>query len=304
MVDTPASRVQEETLFKPEIDCVVATRSEIGESPFWDVLDGILWWVDILPGLIHRYDPETGENQTVEFGEPVGSVAPRSSGGLVVAAKSGFHFLDPDTGKRNAITDPEADIPENRFNDGITDPKGRFWAGTMRDGNPQGRVGRFYRLDREGRCRSFFDPVFTSNGLAFSPDGRKLYFADSGRSVRTVFSAEYDPDTGVPGAPRVFFDTRSVQGRPDGGTVDADGCYWMAAVEGSQLVRLTPDGRVDRTVEMPVKKPTKPMFGGSRLETLFVTSIGRDGVAGSMAGNLFAVTGLGVTGVAQSRFGG
>ncbi len=287
----------------PEIECVVPSRSEVGESPFWDVQDRVLWWVDIPAGLIHRYDPATAENRTVVFGEPVGCIAPRRSGGLVVAAKSGFHLLDPDSGIREAITDPEADLADNRFNDGVTDPNGRLWAGTMKDGFPRERTGRFYRLDPNRCCVSFFNPAFTTNGLAFSPDGRVMYFSDSGPSVRTVFSADYDPGTGVPGVPRVFFDTRAVKGRPDGGTVDADGCYWMAGVEGGELVRVTPAGRVDRIVEMPVRKPSKPMFGGPRLETMFVTSIG-SGESGSMAGNLFAVSGLGVTGIPQTRFGG
>ena len=289
---------------RPDIECVVASRSRVGESPFWDVRDRVLWWVDIPEGLIHRYDPATGGNRTVAFGEPVGYIAPRRSGGLVVAAKSGFHLLDPQTGAREAITDPEADLPENRFNDGGTDPKGRLWAGTMKMGSPSERKGRFYRLDPDRRCVSFFDPVFTTNGLTFSPDGRVIYFSDSDPSVRTIFSAGYDPDTGTPGEPRVFFDTRAVKGRPDGGTVDADGCYWMAGADGGQVVRLTPDGRVDRIVEMPVLKPSKPMFGGSRLETLFVTSIGTGAESGSMAGNLFAVTGLGTTGIPQTHFGG
>ena len=289
---------------KPEIDCVVPRRSEVGESPFWDTQDSVLWWVDIPQGLIHRYDPETGENRTIEFGEPVGCVAPRVSGGLVVAAKTGFHFLDPDTGVREAITDPEAHIPGNRFNDGITDPEGRLWAGTMKDGISRERLGRFYRLDQDQGCVPFFDPVYTTNGLAFSPDGQTLYFSDSGPSVRTVFSAEYDLETGTPGATQVFFDTRDVMGRPDGGTVDADGCYWMAGVGGGQLVRLTPAGTVDRIVDMPVEKPSEPMFGGSRLDILFVTSIGRDADPGTDAGSLFAITGLGVTGVPQARFAG
>ena len=166
-----------------------------------------------------------------------------------------------------------------RLNDGITDPEGRLWAGTMKDGIPRERLGRFYRLDLDKGCVPFFDPVCTTNGLAFSPDGQTRYFSDSGPSVRRVFSAEYDSEEGTPGATQVFFDTREVMGRPDGGTVD-------------------------RIVEMPVKKPSKPMFGGSRLDILFVTSIGRDADPGTDAGSLFAITGLGVSGVPQARFAG
>jgi sugar lactone lactonase YvrE len=99
-----------------------------------------------------------------------------------------------------------------------------------------------------------------------------------------------------------------VEGRPDGGTVDADGCYWMAGVGGWQLLRLTPKGAIDRLVDLPVERPSKPMFGGSKLDTLYVTSIGTGLTPGTetrqlQAGGLFAVTHLGVTGIPQTRFG-
>ena len=160
---------------------------------------------------------------------------------------------------------------------------------------------------RTGRWTRHFDPVFTTNGMCFSPDGRTMYLSDSNPGVRTIWACDYDTDTGTPTNRRVFFDTREVAGRPDGGTVDADGCYWMAGVGGWQLVRITPQGKVDRIVEMPVEKPTKPMFGGPRLDTLFVTSIGmgmEDDPKQPLAGSLFSITGLGVTGVPQPRFAG
>lgn len=136
-----------------------------------------------------------------------------------------------------------------------------------------------------------------------------MYFSDSNSDVRTIWSSEYDTGTGVPGKPEVYFDTRSVAGRPDGGTVDADGCYWQAGVGGWQLYRISPGGEVLRTVDVPIEKPTKPMFGGPGLDMLFVTSIG-DGLSSGTehlqpdAGGLFAITGLGVKGVPQTRFAG
>ena len=293
---------------KPSVDVAVASRSKLGEGAVWDVADAALWWVDIKAGLIHRFDPETGQNAGYDFGEPVGCLSRRDAGGLIVAAESGFHLFDPETGRREALADPEADLAGNRFNDGATDSRGRFWAGTMRDdGSPPERRGSFYRFDPDRSVSRHLDTVFTTNGLAFSPDGRTLYFSDSNAGVRTIWAADYDVDTGMPSNVRVFFDTRAVAGRPDGGTVDADGCYWMAGVGGWQVVRITPAGKVDRIVEVPVEKPTKPMFGGARLDTLFVTSIGMGleadpGQPG--AGNLFAITGLGVTGIPQNRFAG
>ena len=289
------------------IECVVPSKSKVGEGAVWDDRGQVLWWVDIGPGLIHRYDPASGRNATFDYGEPVGCLAVRETGGLVVAARSGFYLYDPDNGTRTLLSDPESDRPGNRFNDGTTDLQGRFWAGTMKDGGGPEPVGRFYRLDADHSVTPWKDGFFTTNGLAFSPDGRTMYFSDSNPSVRTIWACDYDTGTGTPGPARVFFDTSAVPGRPDGGTVDADGCYWQAGVSGWQLYRITPDGRVDMTIDMPVERPSKPMFGGANLDVLFVTSLGignENDPAQPEAGSLFAITGLGVQGVNQARFRG
>jgi len=289
------------------IECVTSTRSQLGEGAVWDVEDACLWWVDITGGLIHRFDPETGVDESFDFGEPVGCLARRRGTGLVVAAKSGFHVFDPDTGVLAFLSDPEARLPDNRFNDGATDMQGRFWAGTMKDGGDPERQGSFYRLDPDLSVTRWRGEIFTTNGLAFAPDGKTMYFSDSNPDVRTIWAADYDPESGTPGEPRVFFDTRWVAGRPDGGTVDADGCYWQAGISGWQIYRITPDGRLDRTVDLPVEKPTKPMFGGAGLDTLYFTSLSQGldpNRAQPEAGGLFAITGLGATGVPQMRFAG
>lgn len=289
------------------VECVADTRSLLGEGAVWDVEDARLWWVDIKGGLIHRFDPVTGQNEAFDFGEQVGCLARRATGGLMLATQSGFWSFDPETGARAQITDPEAHLPGNRFNDGTTDLQGRFWAGTMKDGGTPVRAGSFYRMDLDLSVTLWQGGIFTANGLAFSPDGRKMYFSDSNVDVRTIWVADYDTDTGTPHNAQVFFDTRAVAGRPDGGTVDADGCYWMAGVSGWQVYRITPDGKLDLTIDMPVERPSKPMFGGAGLDTLYVTSIG-SGLATDrpqpQAGSLFAITGLGVTGLPQTRFAG
>ena len=290
-----------------QIECVVSSRSQVGEGALWDDRTNVLWWVDIPAGLIHCYDPATRENTTIDYGEPVGCMALRDAGGLVLATKSGFWFYDPKTDARKAISDPEAHLEHNRFNDGATDAQGRFWAGTMKDGGTPEPLGRFYCLDKDLSVRPWIGDINTTNGLAFSPDGATMYFSDSNKAVRTIWSAPYDTVTGTPGEPKVFFDTRAVPGRPDGGTVDAEGCYWQAGIDGWQLYRISPEGDVIQTVDMPVERPSRPMWGGENLDILFVTSLGvglSEGSDQPEAGSLFAVTGLGHKGLPQTRFQG
>ena len=292
-----------------EISTIVAGAERLGEGAVWDTEDQRLWWVDILGGLIHCYNPEDNSNQSFAFGEPVGCIARRENGGLVVAAKSGFWFFDPLTGQKTQITDPEADVPENRFNDGTVDPAGRFWAGTMKDGGEPKQQGKFYLLDTDLTLTKMDKLVYTTNGLAFSPDGNTMYFSDSNNLTRTIWSCSYDSANGLTGKIETFFDTSQVAGRPDGGTVDAEGCYWMAGVSGWQIYRISQQGELLFTLDVPVEKPTKPMFGGKNLDILYLTSIGFGLTAGSEAkqpdaGGLFAITGLGITGLAQTRFKG
>ncbi len=288
-----------------KITCVAPTRSTVGEGAVWDDCENVLWWVDIPAGIVYRYDPATGENRAHEVGEPVGCLALREAGGMVLATKSGFWFWDPETGEKTAIHDPEAHLPENRFNDGTTDGQGRFWAGTMKDGgDPQAR-GTFYRLDPDLTVTAWRGGIWTTNGLAFSPDGKTMYHSDSNARVRTIYACDYDGETGTPGAVQVFRDTNGLPGRPDGGTVDAEGCYWQAGIEGWQLYRYSPEGAVILTVDMPIEKPSKPMFGGEKLDVLYVTSLGvPDDPKQPEAGSLFSVEGLGIRGVPQTRFAG
>lgn len=290
------------------IDVAVDSRSRLGEGAVWDVEDQALWWVDIKGHLVHRYDPVTGENAGYDVGEPVGCVARRAGrDGLVIATESGFYLFDPATGEKQAVHDPEPELTGNRFNDGTTDRQGRFWAGTMRDDGTVEQRGTFYRLDPDLSCHTMIPGFFTTNGAAFSPDGKQMFVAESNRDVRSIWRYDYDRDTGTPHDRTLYFDSRVVDGRPDGGTVDVDGCYWMAGVGGWQVVRITPEGKVDQVIEVPVEKPTKPMWGGAGLDTLFVTSLSLgldENRPQPHAGSLFAITGLGTSGVPETRFAG
>lgn len=290
------------------IECVVDSHSQVGEGAVWDDRAQVLWWVDIPAGLIHRYNPATRENTTIDYGEPVGCLAVREQGGLLLATQTGFWFYDPESGKKQQIADPESHLPYNRFNDGTTDAQGRFWAGTMKDGgDSKEAVGRFYRLDPDLTVTAWRDQFFTTNGSAFSNDGKTFYFSDSDKSVRTIWASDYDQTSGMPGEPRVFFDTNAVDGRPDGGTVDSEGCYWQAGVSGWQIYRISAEGQLLTAINLPIERPSKPMFGGRDLDVLFFTSIGLGLTEGShqpQAGGLFAITGLGVKGISQTRFAG
>ncbi|MDQ2694792.1 MAG: SMP-30/gluconolactonase/LRE family protein, partial [Pseudomonadota bacterium] len=266
----------------------------LGEGALWSAAEQALYWVDITRPTLNRFDPASGVNTSWPMPSPIGCFALCPQGGAVVALCEGFHHFDLRTGALRLIADPEPHKPGNRFNDGTVDPRGRFWAGTMPIAGPgEAPEGGLYCLDLDGGVRQAEGAFWIQNGLAFSPDGRTMYVSDSYAPIRTIWAFDYDPDSGVPANRRLFFDTRSVAGRPDGAAMDADGCYWMAGVGGWQLVRLTPQGQVDRIIPMPVEKPTKIAFGGRNLDIMYVTSIGQGAdpadPAQREAGNLFAV---------------
>lgn len=286
-------------------DCVLDIRAKVGEGAVWDDRDQALWWVDIESPTLNRFEPATGANRAWTLPRRIGCFAPREAGGHVLAMHDGFFFFDTGSGRLEPIADPEAHLPDNRFNDGAVDPRGRLVAGTMPMG-PREPVAAIYRLWPGGRWDRLWGDMIVSNGMTFSPDGRIFYFADTEQSRRTIWACDYDADSGATGSRRVFVDTHGRPGRPDGGTVDADGCYWMAGVGGWELVRFTPRGEVDRVIAMPVERPTKIAFGGSGLDTLYVTSIGtpQPDPQQPQAGGLFALRVPGVQGLPTWRFAG
>ena len=290
-----------------QVDCILDAQAAVGESPLWCDRTNRLYWVDISGCKIHRTDPLTGHDEAWPTEGEVGCLALREEGGLLAAGRQGYWFFHPDGQVTHRLHDPEEDKPQNRFNDGCCDTAGRFWAGTMQMGEPAPK-GSLYVLDKDRRSRFFLDGFFTPNGLAFSLDGRLMYASDSNPAVQTIWIWDYDAADGVATNRRVFMTTHDLAGRPDGGAVDADGCYWMAGVGGWQLVRFTPDGRVDREIGMPCEKPTKIAFGGPNLDTMYVTSIGKGLSPGTEhrqpnAGGVFAVD-AGVPGPRANRFGG
>ncbi|MGF7160853.1 sugar lactone lactonase YvrE [Rhodoligotrophos appendicifer] len=287
-----------------DVDCVLDIRAELGECPVWSEPEQALYWVDIYAGRLNRFDPSTGENRVWTLPEPIGSFALCEGGGVLLALKSGLWRYDLETGTLAALASPESHLPKNRLNDGRCDAQGRFWVGSMEDPvDPARPMGTLYRVGRDFACTSVADGFFVSNGLAFSPDGRTLYHSDSYPAVRTVWAWDLDPDDGAVSNRRVFVDTKGMAGRPDGAAVDADGCYWMAANDGWEIIRFTPLGAIDRRIALPVAKPSMLAFGGPRLDVIYVTSIrpstGLDDQP--QAGSLFAVQ-AGVTGLPEPLY--
>lgn len=275
--------------------CVVETQAFLGEGPVWNEAEKRLDWVDILAPALHRSDPASGADRVVELGELVGAIAHCSTGGLVLATQSGFTLFDPDTGVSTPLVDPEADKPNNRFNDGKCDSRGRFWAGTMDMGVAPG-AGSLYRLDRDGSVHCLERGIGISNGLGWSPDDRRMYFTDS--LARTIFVYDFDAESGTIANRRVFAQTLDHMGVPDGLTVDAEGYVWSAQWDGWQLIRFDPEGRIDQTVSLPVPRPTSCTFGGPNRETLYVTSArirlsAQQLAEAPLSGSVFAIDGCG-----------
>jgi L-arabinonolactonase len=288
--------------------CVLPAAAQLGECPTWSPSEGLLYWVDIDGRAVHRFDPVTGQDeQRATPGRPGSIALTGSRGQLLVALEHRLTFLDWPSGAIEDWLELEPDGLGTRLNDGRCDPTGRFWVGSMTDKaarNP-GR-GTLYRIDPDGTVEAFKTDIGVSNALAFSPDGRTMYFADTHRDV--VWAYDYDASSGTPSRERVFLDFADLPGRPDGACVDADGCYWIACVYGSAVLRFRPDGRIDRRVRLSAPKPTMPAFGGASMTTLFVTTIGGGGShdidpAYPDAGGIFALE-TDVLGLPETPFGG
>lgn len=286
-----------------QVEVAARGADRLGECPLWDERERMLWWVDSRWPALKRFDPATGAVMMQVLPEVVGSIALRVQGGLLAATKSGLHLLDGSGGALEPRANPEAHLPENRFNDGRCDRAGRFWAGTMCDAR-RDPTGSLYRFDADFACTKLRNAIIIPNGLAFSPDNRTMYFADTNR--HTIWAWDYDLASGAASNERVFADTG--EGRPDGSCVDADGGLWNAQYGGGCLVRYAPTGKVDRVVQVPVANPTCCAFGGDDLGTLYVTTatqrLSHEELAQQpLAGSLLALR-PGVKGLPEGRFAG
>lgn len=286
-------------------ECVVESANRLGECTLWCEREQALWWVDSRGPSLWRHHPGSGATRSLPLPEVVGSFCFRDRGGMVVAMASGFHFLDPESGALAPIADPESSLPENRFNDGRCDRRGRFLSGTMCDVR-RDPAGSLYRLDPDLSCTKLRGDLIVPNSIAWTPDNRTMYLADTYR--HRIMACDYDIDSGEISDERMFVDASGHPGRPDGSCVDEDGCLWNAEYGGWRLVRYTPGGKIDRTIDLPVSNPTCCCFGGRDLDILYVTSATQrltpeDLAKQPLAGGVFAVR-PGVKGLPEARFAG
>jgi sugar lactone lactonase YvrE len=282
----------------------VTQPAYLAESPIWDPGTQSLLWVDIMAGDVHRLDPASGQDSVTSVGVPVGALATRRAGGLVLAAGTGFATLDERTGELRWLwTGGLGD----RMNDGKCDPAGRFLAGTLTYARDPGACA-LYRLDPgTGEASTLLDGVTLSNGLGWSPAGDLMYYADT--PTERVDVLHYDPDTGAVSDRRPFVDLHDVPGRPDGLTVDSEGCVWIAMAHGGAVRKYTPGGELDQVIEFPVSLVTSVTFGGPALADLYVTTSRENYTEAKLAdqplaGCVFLIAATGVRGLPAASYAG
>jgi sugar lactone lactonase YvrE len=301
-----------------KIECVLQCDNHLGEGPVWDVEENRLYWVDgtgrrVGKPSIWRLDPKTGKTENWALKRDVGAMALREKGGAVLALADGFYFFDFASGKLDTIELVHEGQPRTRLNDGKCDRRGRFFAGGM-DDKEELKLCGLWRLDADLSVTLVDDGIICSNGPCWSPDDKTFYFADTFQGE--IWKYDYDIATGTPSNKRLFASFKKDAGVADGSTVDAEGHMWNAQLISGDLVRYAPDGSVERRIGMPVRNITSVIFGGEKLDEIYVTSMSRvkhpavherfvkEAKPQFLAGSLFRITGLGIKGVPEPRFAG
>ena len=246
----------------------------VGESPLWHAAGQTLYWVDIEGFAIHRLRPSTGQHHKWPMASEPSALAISAAGGLTVATRAGFMHLDTDDGTLKAIAPAPYDTATTRFNDGKVDAAGRFWVGTIYEPRDK-QAAEMFVLERGAVRKAWSGGMTNSNGLAFSPDGRTMYHADT--AAHRVTRYAYDLASGTPSDPQVLVQfsadkANNYGGRPDGAAVDSEGNYWVAMFEGGRVVKLSPAGQQLDEIVLPLRCPTMVAFGGADLKTLYITS--------------------------------
>lgn len=281
--------------------------SLLGEGPLWDEQKQRIIWLDILNGKVHSFVPETSAYSFFKTGQLTGAAVLTNRGTMIGALQNGFYELNEADGSSRFIADPEANLPENRFNDGKCDPQGRFWAGTMNI--PETSVsGNLYVLDPDGNVHHRIAGIGCSNGLAWNAAGDTMYYIDS--PTREVVAYDFNADTSEITNRRVVFTVPEGNGFPDGMTIDAEDKLWVALWDGWKVIRVDPDkGEIIASIGLPAARITSVAFGGADFNDLYITSA-RVGVPEEqlekqpLAGSLFVIRDIGVKGLKSVRYVG
>ncbi len=244
------------------------SKSLLGEGPLYNEKENSLYWTDIKGMRLFKYDLETKKVSDYNFTKPIGSFAFTCNDEIITTTTCGFEYANKDSNRLLPIVNPEEDKPNNRFNDGKCDAKGRYFAGTM-DNNEKEITGSLYCYDGNS-VKKIEDNLFVSNGLGWSPDSTKFYLTDSPK--RVIYVYDYDLELGAISNRQVFANTQEKDGYPDGLCVDSEGYVWSAHWYGWKVTRYAPDGSIDSVYDMPVPKVTSCNFGGKDLKTLYITT--------------------------------
>jgi len=275
-----------------EVKLVWDGKAIIGEGPSWDHRSGQLIWVEIDGKNVNLFDPQTETNRAIQLDLKIGAAVPTQDGGLILAAEDSFYLLDLNTEKLSQLGDPEKDRPENRFNDGKCDSKGRFWAGSMsRDESLP--TGSLYCLETSGSYRKAADNITISNGLDWTQDDKTMYYIDS--SSLKVVAYDYSLETGEISNCRTVVTIPDGEGLPDGMAIDAEGMIWVAQWGGWQVSRWNPHtGEKIGSIAVPASQPSACAFGGENYDELYITTA-RTGLSEEqllkepLAGGLFSI---------------
>ncbi len=250
-------------------ECVLDVKASLGECPVWSVADQALFWVDINAPSLNRFDPESGTNTAWPMPASIGCFALRMRGGFIAALRDGIWFVDREGRLERKIADAPYDPAHHRFNDGRVDAQGRFWAGSMNE-KRDASTAVLYRLEANLALTPIIPDIMISNGLAFSPDGRTMYHADT--AIRAIHAYDFDAANAAISNRREFARFGGEGERPDGAAVDSEGCYWSAFYGGGKVVRISPQGKMLAEFPIPAQCPTMCAFGGPDLRTIYVTS--------------------------------
>ncbi len=289
-----------------QAELLLDAKANLGEGPIWHAPSQRLYWVDINRNEVHVFNPVDGTDRVIDVGQKVGAVVVRRSGGLLLALHHGLAFLDMASEQVTILCDPEADLADNRFNDGKCDPAGRFWVGTMSLARQPG-TANLWRLDPDLTVHHMLANVTTSNGIVWSLDHRTMYYIDT--PTRQVAAFDYEAETGHIANRRVVVNFPDGAGSADGMTIDARGMLWIAHFRGGRVSCWNPaTGATLQAIEVPAQKVTACAFGGPNLDDLYITTARIDLTeeeqrAQPYSGGLF-VARPGVPGVESFEFAG